>query len=667
MARLGGPSKSVRIELPGDTSSSTATYLSAELSTINSQLLSHGWAKKPLNLDALSQSDHNDFVAVLFELLGASISNLNMLDTLNTRYRTLEYEYERLQKSNNSLKTSNAKLETDVTGWKTRCVEMGKRLALEETKTKELREENLRGKKALESVRVAAGHDAKKAQMSLDKALAQLTKVGNDSSVASKPQGLILLNPIPPGRIQPVSITHSPLLEQTLLDLTDIRAGLQEETEAFRHVVVTTGNALQEALAASRGKEPPTRLQHSQFFTDPDAKPYINSSSVVQSAPSISHPVIAQNRLLTLVEQIRARIIEGVPKYTSDGQQQIQHPSPEEVEEQKRAEREKEKKQRDLEDRIKDLEVDLECARKKEEEASRVIATYAKKQIQKDMNVEERPDDEEMERQKQSLDRERRRYAEEAVKLRLERQQLESERQIFLEEQRSAEKAILAASVPSLIPQQSISANKDEEVEVTTDASSSIWYQHRPQSPSPLSPHKPRTPKSHTAGGKRKGAKTPLSRLVLEKAVRQKGKGLGVNRLLMKEDDNTKRSVLGPERGRRTNAEKALVPIHSPSRKGKERSEGTRESLLKSSTLSRGRSLASSLSPHDNLISSKTPILQHISGASMTIDERPIRLKNSTMTNNTEKKGLGAAQKKAELTRSGGIESRAAVKKASWR
>lgn len=79
-----------------------------------------------------------------------------MLDTLNGRHRTLEYEYERLQKTTNSLKASNARLESEVSGWKSKCADIEKRLALEEIKTKELREENSRGRKALETVRVAA-------------------------------------------------------------------------------------------------------------------------------------------------------------------------------------------------------------------------------------------------------------------------------------------------------------------------------------------------------------------------------------------------------------------------------------------------------------------------------------------------------------------------------
>lgn len=46
-------------------------------------------------------------------------------------------------------------------------------------------------------------------------------------------------------------------------------------------------------------------------------------------------------------------------------------------------------------------------------------------------------------------------------------------------------------------------------------------HAHKPASPSPLSPHRARTPRSVAVGKKRK---TPLSRLVLEKAVRQRSR-----------------------------------------------------------------------------------------------------------------------------------------------
>lgn len=54
----------------------------------------------------------------------------------------------------------------------------------------------------------------------------------------------------------------------------------------------------------------------------------------------------------------------------------------------------------------------------------------------------------------------------------------------------------------------------------------SPWRNFQPSSPSPLSPshHKVRSPRTHVAGRSRKAPKTPLSRLVLEKAVLHRDK-----------------------------------------------------------------------------------------------------------------------------------------------
>ncbi|WVO20922.1 uncharacterized protein IAS62_002223 [Cryptococcus decagattii] len=658
MSRLGEPSRAVHYpdqSVAGtneaDPDSSTATVLSAELTTINSQLMSHGWAKRPLNLGALGHRDYNEVVAVLFELMGASVSNLNMLDTLNGRHRTLEYEYERLQKTTNSLKASNARLESEVSGWKSKCADIEKRLALEEIKTKELREENSRGRKALETVRVAATHETKKVQMSLDKAHAQLAKMGSDPTIANRPQGLILLNPIPAGRMRPVAASQSPLLEQTLRDLSDIRGSLQEETEAFRHVVVSTGNALREALAASRGQEPPTRLLQSQFFSPLNTQaPRTPRSSIVQSASSMSHPSIANVRLQSLIEQIRNRITEGVPQYNANGEHLAKQPTPEEIEEQNRIEREKEKKQRNLEDRIKDLEVELDCAKKKEEEASRVVADYAKRQVQRELNVDGSKEDMDMEIQKQALDKERKRYAEEAVKLRQERQQLEMERQTFLEEKRRAEEE--AARAPAnppftaTIAEPALVHETEAQEDIPASSSSSTWHHHRPHSPSPLSPQHPkiRTPRAHMAGGKRKPAKTPLSRLVLEKADLMRG------------------SVLGVEKGRKTNVG---LSGGSP-RKGKERErtiDGMRGSVMRNSTLGKSHSSsgseASSGSGSKGITPAGKPVINtRPAGGIETPEATSSTMRTSTGT-------AGASQRK--VMESNSIGAKMMVKKAAWR
>jgi hypothetical protein len=59
-------------------------------------------------------------------------------------------------------------------------------------------------------------HEGKKAQTRLDKAQAQLMKLGNDASLAARPQGLVILNPIHPGKGVPTSVSScSPITGPT--------------------------------------------------------------------------------------------------------------------------------------------------------------------------------------------------------------------------------------------------------------------------------------------------------------------------------------------------------------------------------------------------------------------------------------------------------------------
>ncbi|WVQ69849.1 uncharacterized protein L199_008070 [Kwoniella botswanensis] len=571
--------------VPQDPDATTSTVFSAELSTINSQLINHGWTKRPLDLSALSAKDHNEVVSVLFELLGSSVSNVNNLEAMATRHRTLQYEYERIQKSNNNFKITNVKLQQETNGWKVRCAEVEKRLTLEEAKAKELREEVQRGRKALEGVRVAAQHDSKKVQMKLDKALSQLSKQ-SESQSQQRSSGLVLLNPIPAGRIQPVASTVSPLLEQTLKDITDIRESLQEETEAFRTVVVSTGNALREAIAASQGKEPPARLMQSQFFTLNTSQlrqSHLSqtSASTFQSSSSTSHPSIANTRLQSLISEIRTKLLDNAPPPPPVMIDGVYAPGPEEVEEQKRIERERERIRGNLEDRIKDLEVELVCAKRQEEESRRVVDEMARKELEAatakgDMEGI-------LAKQLDLMEIERKAMKDGKERLEKERKQLEIDKQTFIEERRRSEMdavlSMLPPSIPSSTNQSPANAEeeREEDVQIAIPSSPgpSTYHAHIPSSPSPLSPlvhGKIRTPKPknhHTVTNRRKSlkTKTPLSRLVLEKAVRQKQASSAT--------DDIGSSVLGVERGRKTNlvgSSSQIGRTMSPSRKGKERS-----------------------------------------------------------------------------------------------
>lgn len=104
----------------------------------------------------------------------------------------------------------------------------------------------------------------------------------------------------------------------------------------------------------------------------------------------------------------------------------------------------------------------------------------------------------------------------------------QAERDAFVEERRVVESAAVLAFLPSS-PQTtsgSMSSGSSSEASSSTSSGSSlsaasVEYHH--SSPIPMSPsQRLRTPRPASVGKKR--VKTPLSRLVLEKAVRQKGK-----------------------------------------------------------------------------------------------------------------------------------------------
>lgn len=153
--------------------------------------------------------------------------------------------------------------------------------------------------------------------------------------------------------------------------------------------------------------------------------------------------------------------------------------------------------------------------------------------------------------QKRMLDEERRKFTEAAARLGQERRQLEVspmpchgmwvdlglqvERETFLEERRQVDTESILALLPPTPTNTSPNKEADvvDEEPVQTGMASLLTlpqtpqarHKHHPSAPSPLSGVispgvKPRTPKHHSVGKKRK---TPLSRLVLEKAVR-KGK-----------------------------------------------------------------------------------------------------------------------------------------------
>ncbi|ORX33782.1 Afadin and alpha-actinin-binding-domain-containing protein [Kockovaella imperatae] len=532
---------------------------SRTLDSLNNQLMTHGWAKKAINVDALSSKDLSHVVGIMFELLGSSVSNLATLDDLNARHRTMTYEQERLQKQLSAQMSVRARIEAEMLGYKARHDELEKQLKGEREQVKDLREELARGRKALESVKLAALHDAKKSQMQLDKAHQQLARIAGDPTVPSKPQGLIILNPVTANRSHPIAPAQSTLVEQTVKDLAEIRATLQEEADAFRHVVVSTANTMRDIIAAAEAREEPTRVLHAQFFAQLDSSR--SRSATQQIAPTTSHPAIADARLKNLLGDINRIISDGINVALHT--QEFVPISPEE--EERRQERIKEEMQAraDLENHVKDLEVEIACVRTKEEEAKRVIEELSRAQATRETTptdgVQQRME-RELREQRVLLEEERRKFTEAAMRLGQERRHFESERTAFLEERRQADLDAMQGYLPSSPSQTSSSSKGHQHVTEPLDthvAPTSPWIAHRSIMPSPLSVgHKPRTPKVHSVS--RKKVKTPLSRLVLEKGLKAKSKALEPEEVVVEKESRPSEpaaaiNVLGAESGRKTN------------------------------------------------------------------------------------------------------------------
>ncbi len=130
--------------------------------------------------------------------------------------------------------------------------------------------------------------------------------------------------------------------------------------------------------------QPPNRLLHSQFFANPSTATRSLSQSYTythQSASSTSHPSIADTRLRALVAEVRQKFADRSPPKSSigDGVTTLQI---EDEEKRKKVEREQDKCRRELEERVKDLEVEVTCAKAREDEAKRLVEEFARVQAQ---------------------------------------------------------------------------------------------------------------------------------------------------------------------------------------------------------------------------------------------------------------------------------------------
>ena len=116
-------------------------------------------------------------------------------------------------------------------------------------------------------------------------------------------------------------------------------------------------------------------MLYSQFFANPSEA---RTRSVASTSSSAAfHSTFADARLKGLIADLKKKLFEGVSLPAQIGIDGVQA---EDEEERKRIWREQEHERLELQDRIKDLEVEVTCARTREVESQKVAEELARQQ-----------------------------------------------------------------------------------------------------------------------------------------------------------------------------------------------------------------------------------------------------------------------------------------------
>ena len=102
-------------------------------------------------------------------------------------------------------------------------------------------------------------------------------------------------------------------------------------------------------------------------------------SATLNASTSASHGSLANARLQALISAVREKLLSGPSVAASS--EVVNEEMEEDAAERQRQERESAKAMQDLEDRVKDLQVEVACARAKEEEANRLLAAAAQERM----------------------------------------------------------------------------------------------------------------------------------------------------------------------------------------------------------------------------------------------------------------------------------------------
>lgn len=165
----------------------------------------------------------------------------------------LQYDHDRMAQKFSKLQRSASHLEKDKETLRAQLVASDQKVKRQEVALKASRDEAIRSRTALTSLRTQFTHELKKHEIEREKLMQGWQKVANEGARTNSwtqhrgHQGLLLLNPIEGQAQGPRADTF---WDPSIADLEMKIDNLREECEAFRHVALSTAHQLQGILGA---------------------------------------------------------------------------------------------------------------------------------------------------------------------------------------------------------------------------------------------------------------------------------------------------------------------------------------------------------------------------------------------------------------------------------
>ncbi|KAG6850668.1 hypothetical protein H0H93_010396 [Arthromyces matolae] len=239
--------------LPSDNDSIVSVDSTSSMDYINAQLLAHGFVQSPgIVLGEISSSDSERIVKCLLGMLSQRVEDMARTEELNTKLRTLTYDYERMKSLHRDATEVAANAEREANVHKSRLLAATRALQASESAHKQTSAELQRTRTILQGVRTTHQTELKKKEKDIDRMTEKWSKIADaQAKLMATPSGLKCSN---------VSVITG--LERTGNGTSFMEIALEEAEKTMdqltvehlsaRRLVVTTINQVQTALYQTR-------------------------------------------------------------------------------------------------------------------------------------------------------------------------------------------------------------------------------------------------------------------------------------------------------------------------------------------------------------------------------------------------------------------------------